>query len=915
MPKENRQLLVSDKPLPTFASSRRLRFKMQNIKGPEPDFGMVIPRSRSRSRSASISSDSQLSLILAPPSVNPPPSFIAPASASQIVTSDQEFNTADFVADEDDDSGALVTAEALSALNGFLDHLLLNILAAAKSTQLAAIRPAVADVLKPRLANLVVSVADEELSEYLGEEEDEQVEFRGGQSPSSDFDLIHTWKLTRLRCMVYTRLGDMEEDDEEEYIAQEGLVDDDGAPRRFTSHIGNITPAAAIFLTSIIEHIGEQALIIAGETARSRLSSKVVAECDEDGEGLGKERGSMNRLVVEELDVEKLALNPTFGRLWRTWRKRTRTPNLSRLASRDSLRRRNTLCLHSRKSSFSVGDDAQSQLSPPLEEPQSENQADVDPVSIPLPMGKNDIQEIENSDFIDTETGEIRTMQAVVAHKVRPQSLTVLTLQSPRTPSTYSSSPVTPVSAPAAPGSRHARSQSLPTSSSEPPDVDKTHPIPRKPSSPTTSEERRRLATMYEHEEREELEQVEKVKEVKNEKLAASPAESSDSKHVHEAPLDLTDATSSNRQLENVVEEDTTAMTGIAISPEDSQDSTFLLDETTEIIQGHGTAEKPTSSAQRSKRNPSKDVSRGERSSTNAAPTGEQFVMTVVESSPATQNEDIPISVRPAIARTATTETTTETVTSQPPTPGREIRPSFDSVRGSASNSGDSSRSSHSRTQRPNPLHVASGSQRSPTSSVSSSITERAAVQRISTRPSNSATSSPHSSAPKPRRSDSFGSSREKRPMTANSATSQKLKGLINRPNDSVSSCPRRDSEGSRVSGGTGNSSDDKSNLDELIRSEETLHFTLTPKSVREMDVSNFFSQDVPFVLILNSSPLGNPSVRTLLNPQTAQRTPIDRWYHLLEVNIHLKLRFLKSLNPPPLSFLVLVASRGRNLG
>lgn len=214
---------------------------MQHIKAPESDFS-TIPRARSRSRSASISSDSQLSLIhLAPPSVNPPPSFIAQSSASQIITSDQEFNTVDFVADEEDDSGALVTTEALSALNGFLDHLLLNILAAAKSTQLASIRPAVADVLKPRLAKMVVSVADEELSEYLGEEEDEQIEFRGGQTPNGEFDLIHTWKLTRLRCMVYTRLGDMEEDDEEEYIAQEGLVDDEGAPRRFTNHIGNIT--------------------------------------------------------------------------------------------------------------------------------------------------------------------------------------------------------------------------------------------------------------------------------------------------------------------------------------------------------------------------------------------------------------------------------------------------------------------------------------------------------------------------------------------------------------------------------------------------------------------------------------------------------------------------------------------------
>lgn len=799
---------------------------MQHIKAPESDFG-TIPRSRSRSRSASISSDSQLSLIhLAPPSVNPPPSFIAQSSASQIITSDQEFNTVDFVADEEDDSGALVTTEALSALNGFLDHLLLNILAAAKSTQLACIRPAVADVLKPRLAKMVVSVADEELSEYLGDEEDEQIEFRGGQTPNGEFDLIHTWKLTRLRCMVYTRLGDMEEDDEEEFIAQEGLVDDEGAPRRFTNHIGNITPAAAIFLTSIIEHIGEQALIIAGETARSRLSTKLVVECDEENEEVSKERGSMNRLIVEELDMEKLALNPTLGRLWRTWRKRTRTPNLSRLASRDSLRRRNTLGLHSRKSSFSVADDVQSQLSPPLEEPHPENRSEIDPVSVPLPMGENDVQEIEQPDLPDTETGEIQTMQAVVAHKVRPQSLMVLTLQSPKSPGSNISSPVNP-KAGSGPSVRHGRSRSLP-SAPRPPTVptvdvpttdvavaDGDDSVTRR-SSPTASEKRRHLETMYEQEEREETGRMALANESdKSQKLETSAAEPSQPKPKARVPPDTFEEDGSSGD--------------IAREPETL--STFLAESDPEIIEGQGMAEKPSfASVQRPKRKPSKDVSqRDERSvsATSVPSSSDQGVTSVENQGPVTAHNP-----------------TTEMSAGLPPTPGREVRPSFDSVRGSrpASNSGDSARSSHSRTYpRPSPHNLASGSQRSATSSVSSSATERAAVQRIPTRPSTSAAPSSHpTTLTKPRRSGSFGSHREKRPVTAGSTTSQvsnKLKGLINRPNEPASSRPRRDSETSRASGGTAEQCDDKSGLDELIRSEETLHFTLTPKSVREMDV------------------------------------------------------------------------------
>lgn len=179
------------------------------------------------SRSTSISSDGQLPRIylLVPPPVTPQPAFIASSAASQIITADQEFNTADFVGDDHDDvtagpgsspAGALVTPSALANLNGFLDHLLYNILAVSKSTQLSCIRPAVSDVLKPRLAREVVAAADDELSEYMGGEGDEQFDFRGGQEPAGDFDLVRSWKRTRLRCMVYTRLGDMEEDDEDE---------------------------------------------------------------------------------------------------------------------------------------------------------------------------------------------------------------------------------------------------------------------------------------------------------------------------------------------------------------------------------------------------------------------------------------------------------------------------------------------------------------------------------------------------------------------------------------------------------------------------------------------------------------------------------------------------------------------------
>ena len=160
--------------------------------------------------------------------------------------------------------------------------------------------------------------------------------------------------------------------------------------------------------------------------------------------------------------------------------------------------------------------------------------------------------------------------------------------------------------------------------------------------------------------------------------------------------------------------------------------------------------------------------------------------------------------------------------------------------------SAESTYSEHSRVrQRPSPLPLRSGSNHqkshpgrlSPAVSTTSSGTERAAVQRLSGRPTTSVASSNHSSS-KPRRSESFSSNRDKRPLTAGSTTSQvstKIKGLIVRQGDSSSPRVRSSSETSR---GTGDSShDEKTGLDDLIRSEETIHYTLTPRSMREIEV------------------------------------------------------------------------------
>lgn len=805
---------------------------------------------------------------MSPPSVTPAPAFISPSAASEIISADQEFNAADFVT-EDEETGAgataLVTPAALSLLNGFLDNLLFNILASSKSTQLACIRPAMADVLKPRLAKEVVASAEEELNEYMGGADDEQTEFRGGQQPGGDFDPVRSWKLTRLRCMVYTRLGDMEEDDEDEFIAQDSLGETDGAPRRFTSHVDNITPAASIFLTSIIEYIGERALVIAGETARSRLSAQLNNGGDEFS-GSGGERKRIDRLVVEDLDMEKLALNATLGRLWRTWRQRRRGTTLSRTLSRESFRPRGYSLANSRKSSIVTIEEPVTPKEPlPVAIPPP-----FDPATVPLPMSDYDVQEIEVPGYIGDLDGEIQTMEAVVAHKVRPRSLMVFSSPSlvPKSPGSANSSPVSASAIEPGKSIRHVRTRSLPNgppppeSSEEEPESPTDHPSP-------TASEKKQLETMYEDDESAEyvdaaettpdIAVTPKHEETPSFEPAAEASENTRMSILHEeeeAPPAVGETIASLRATAQDEDAMTDQSNSARVSLVSLGDRANQKDP--EVLEGTGLGEKPklTSTIHRPKRQSPRDASLLNARSISDK-TSDSEMQAVAESQPSTQGvENTPAPPAPPIEAitscinhdatdnqnnmtVATTPSTrlseecTETAKSSKYLPADIPRPT--------SGSGNSQQSKP--RPRPAPLEVTTSNR---SSSASASAVERAAVQRVP-RPSMSS-----SIISKTRRSGSFGSARENtRPVTAGSATSQvsnKLKGIMSRPQgESGSPRMRSSSETSRASGGSVDSVDNEiADLDKLINSDETIHYTLTPRSVREMTFPDLPNRSVP---------------------------------------------------------------------
>ena len=372
------------------------------------------------SRTSSVSSDRPtLSGLLIPGSVNPPPSYVALAAASQIVTDHHHMKLQDELKEEAPQvattEGALFSTEALALLNAFLDYLLYSFLSSARSTSLVNLRPAIFEVLRPRLAREAVGNADEELQELLSstDEEEELSALQNGQNPETDWNLDLAWKRARLRVMVYIRLGEMEDEDEERFLEEDETNDSNNTNGRFSRTAGLVSWAAAIFLTSVVEYVAEQTLIAAGQAAYDRTEKK---NRQNRKEGRDDPPRSEARVVIEESDMEKVALSPALGRLWRTWRKRLRapfTPTRSGFNYVYSSRRTvSAPSITGRRSSTGTVDDATHSIvdsrrqSTQTQVPESELSGIHIASNIPLPMSDNDVNEIEVPGLVDQSDDE-----------------------------------------------------------------------------------------------------------------------------------------------------------------------------------------------------------------------------------------------------------------------------------------------------------------------------------------------------------------------------------------------------------------------------------------------------------------------------------------------------------------------------
>ncbi|KAJ9156625.1 FLO11-like protein [Pleurostoma richardsiae] len=445
-----------------------------------PSSGIASPPARSRSRTQSISSDrpstiGQHSLMSPPLSVSPEAAFIARSAASQIVTNDHDSH-ADTWYDqhgiEPSGESASVSDAALRLVNSFLDQLLFNFLSLAGSTTLPALRPAVSQVLKPKLAKDAINQAEEELREYLGGGDDDELLQGPGAGPK-DWDLELVWKRTRLRCMVYSSLGDLEEEDEDYHMEEENLEMGDET-------LGEtVSPAVAIFLTSILEFMGEQALIVAGQAAYHRMRARYEKEMKE---GSKTPADAADRITVEDVDMERVALDRTLGRLWRAWKKRIRSPGLGtmehfpRPRSRDSSHA--SQLNHLRQLSLDPESSIPQAVTEKPDEHEQENlertpqkEGPVPPLeeylvaaAIPLPAGENDVAEIEVpglATYSDDESEDNEVEDDT--QPIRPKSLMIFPpANTTDLPTPTMSQPNTPVFA------TRKRSNSLPTPATSP---------------------------------------------------------------------------------------------------------------------------------------------------------------------------------------------------------------------------------------------------------------------------------------------------------------------------------------------------------------------------------------------------------------------------------------------------------------
>ncbi|ODQ54944.1 hypothetical protein SAICODRAFT_29164 [Saitoella complicata NRRL Y-17804] len=165
-------------------------------------------------------------------------------------------------------------------------------------------------VLPDRVAREACADGEAELKTYLGANIEDDL--TPSPSPSTGdvedvFDVQKAWEYARLKCMIYSTIGDVEEEYVNFILGPEHAL----PPASEPTGPNDITPAAAIFLTAALELVGENLLLTAIRAARNRVRSANNLQF------MGAEGGGV-QFFIEEQDVAKGATSSDekAKRLW-----------------------------------------------------------------------------------------------------------------------------------------------------------------------------------------------------------------------------------------------------------------------------------------------------------------------------------------------------------------------------------------------------------------------------------------------------------------------------------------------------------------------------------------------------------------------------------------------------------------------
>ncbi|CCJ30338.1 unnamed protein product, partial [Pneumocystis jirovecii] len=210
----------------------------------------------------------------------PPAAYISrEAAVSVILSSITEFKNSFSVPLD-------LSPKVLQLINEFLDYILLVFLKASQSINISCLRNAISNELPTQLGVEAMSEAEAELQTYIDEHMTNELTSDNYQEVSWSLDDI--WNKARVKCMIYSTLGDQEK----ENFSNATWVDE------------LISPSIAIYTTSILEFIAEHILLVAGNACRQRLNET-----------------KSSFPIVEESDLNKgLECDNTIISLWNRWK-------------------------------------------------------------------------------------------------------------------------------------------------------------------------------------------------------------------------------------------------------------------------------------------------------------------------------------------------------------------------------------------------------------------------------------------------------------------------------------------------------------------------------------------------------------------------------------------------------------------